>query len=678
MQLRAGHRKRSTMGILILLAAGLILSCDNSGNTIAKQNLQQLDSLINRAEDSLSNNFMYTRVQADSAMTLAKDSTQFHKALQLKAASYLITGSYDTACAISRQTLRFCANIPQSPQRNTLVSSANNVLGIYFQQMGNADSAICCFKRAYEQYPTEQKEEALPNILINLADAYLMKGDVVSTAQYFRKALFVSDSLGITDKMGFPIYFGLGQLYMGMRDFEQSNTYFLLAEKSLSQRNLNEQFTFCNNRGNYYYYKEEYANALPWFHRARALVMPKHYDYAINLCELNLSDIHLHLNRLDSAKYYSTRSYTYFLSINQPTALYYLTSIKAGIALKENRLNDAKALLRNSSNTASIEPSMLSIRNEILQEYNEKVGNYKQAYHFQKQNVDIENASMSERIKNRVADLDMQYRQDTTILKRDMLIQAQSNRMKYLLLTKIIWILISISIVVAAVFIYFYMRKQRDWQHIQHLDQMTKLRMENIRNRISPHFIFNILNHEIIANNNEKQQTELRGVVKLLRSSLEMSERLDIPLKQELEFVQTYIDIEKKSLGEDFSLQLMVDDSVDCETLHIPSMIIQIPVENAIKHALRGKEGVKQLRITVGKRDTGVGITIEDNGAGYKPNTFSKKGTGTGLKVIYQTIQLLNIRNNTPIGFNISNKSTPYLCGTTVDISIPENYSYKL
>ena len=51
-----------------------------------------------------------------------------------------------------------------------------------------------------------------------------------------------------------------------------------------------------------------------------------------------------------------------------------------------------------------------------------------------------------------------------------------------------------------------------------------------------------------------------------------MSEQLDIPLKQELDFVQTYIDIEKKSLGEDFSLQLMIDNLVDCETIHIPSM----------------------------------------------------------------------------------------------------------
>jgi len=654
-----------------------LISC-NTNKQYKKADIQQkIDSIVRIAEDSITCNITFVHSQVDSVMHLAQDSVQRNEANLLDALSYLAADSYDTAFNYIKHILVFCEGKRLNPKINNLNAKANNALGIYFQRIGNADSAIAHFKKAYQQQPSDQKE-AQPNILINLADAYLMKGDVVNTGQYYRRALFVSDSLDITDKMAFPIYVGLGQLYMGMHDFEQSNSYFLLAERILSKRSLNEQFTFCNNRGNYYYYKEEYANALPWFHKARALVYPKHYIYFINLCELNLTDIHLHLNQLDSAKYYANRSYNYFVSINQPTALYYLASIKAGIALRENRLNDANILLLNSSDTAGIEPNILSIRNRILQDYNEKIGNYKQAYHFQKQNIDIKNATAAERVKNRVADLDMRYRQNTSILKRDLLIQAQSSRMRYLLLTKVIWILISISIVVAAVFIYFYMRKQRDLQHIQHLDQVAKLRMENIRNRISPHFIFNILNHEIIANNNEKQQTELHGVVKLLRSSLEMSEQLDIPLKQELDFVQTYIDIEKKSLGEDFSLQLMIDNLVDCETIHIPSMIIQIPVENAIKHALRGKEGSKLLRITIDKKENGIAISIEDNGAGYRPTIFSKNGTGTGLKVIYQTIQLLNTRNEEPIYFNISNKNNAEQSGTLVDISIPKNYSYKL
>ena len=80
------------------------------------------------------------------------------------------------------------------------------------------------------------------------------------------------------DRMSFPIYFGLGETYMELRDFDLSDHFYRLAEKELDSRNLSEKFTFCNSRGNYYYYKEEYAKALPWFLKAREVVRPTHMD----------------------------------------------------------------------------------------------------------------------------------------------------------------------------------------------------------------------------------------------------------------------------------------------------------------------------------------------------------------------------------------------------------------
>ena len=73
-------------------------------------------------------------------------------------------------------------------------------------------------------------------------------------------------------------------------------------------------------------------------------------------------------------------------------------------------------------------------------------------------------------------------------------------------------------------------------------------------------------------------------------------------------------------------------------------MIIQIPVENAIKHGLRGTEGKKMLAIDIEDKENDTVITVRNNGTGYKPRLMSS-GTGKGLKVIYQTIELLNIKN---------------------------------
>lgn len=61
------------------------------------------------------------------------------------------------------------------------------------------------------------------------------------------------------------------------------------------------------------------------------------------------------------------------------------------------------------------------------------------------------------------------------------------------------------------------------------------------------------------------------------------------------------------------------------------------------KHALRGKEGERNLWITVDRQERGIRIKITDNGGGYRPDS-RHRGTGTGMKVIMQTIQILNMK----------------------------------
>ena len=66
----------------------------------------------------------------------------------------------------------------------------------------------------------------------------------------------------------------------------------------------------------------------------------------------------------------------------------------------------------------------------------------------------------------------------------------------------------------------------------------------------------------------------------------------------ELDFVHTYVSLEQKSLGEEFRFEVSTGD-VDLNVVRVPSMLLQIPVENAIKHALRLKEGKRRLWIRV-------------------------------------------------------------------------------
>ena len=206
-------------------------------------------------------------------------------------------------------------------------------------------------------------------------------------------------------------------------------------------------------------------------------------------------------------------------------------------------------------------------------------------------------------------------------------------------------------------------------------NDIASLRLENIRNRISPHFVFNVINREVVNTSNDIEKDNLLKLSKLIRQNLELTQSMFITISDELDFVRTYISLQKQSL-QDFYYDVMVEKNVMINETKIPSMIIQIPVENALKHALKLKKGMKRLWIHVKNENLNTVITITDNGGGYKPMSVNS-GTGTGLKVITQTIQLLNMYNHEPIIMKITNVHLDSgEIGCEIRYSIPVGYSY--
>lgn len=337
-------------------------------------------------------------------------------------------------------------------------------------------------------------------------------------------------------------------------------------------------------------------------------------------------------------------------------------------------------MIRRSADYGHIDANMINIRNHYLQHYYEQVGNYKKAYEYQKHDLQLNDSIRNERVRTRVAELDMRYRQDTIVMRKELVIEKQKGEMEVLKLTTYIWALIGIVSVIVAGLVYWYMKKKRMFLQERHINQISRFRMENIRNRLSPHFTFNVLNREISRFRDGKTLCgDLTELVKLLRKSLELTEKLSISLYDELEFVKTYIHLEQGRLGSDFSMDVKIEEDLDIQQVVIPSMVVQIPVENALKHGLAGIDGLKLLGISVCRKGSGILIDICDNGRGYSPQTLSStRGTGTGLKVLYQTIQLLNDKNREKIRFEIKNLVNNGQTGTQVLIYIPLDYSYNL
>ena len=665
------------IGLLILWNC----SCVDRHRSHALCEQSLIDSLEVRAQDSLFSNLPYSRSLLRNAMRQAQDSMSYYRLMGLYGKTFFISSDFDSILYYNRPVKEYDKRAAACPRWNDVLSDVYNIEGNVWMQLNQPDSAVAYYEKSYAYRLKGEKGHLLSDICMNLADAHLHRGELAHTASYYRRALFICDSLHLSEHSKFPVYCGLGQTYMDLRDFDLSNHYYELAGQFFDEMTVSEKWVYLNNRGNHYYYKKDYQEALVYMRQAAELIADyPQMVFESNLSKVNLGDLYLLTNRLDSAENNLNEGYRYFSEIKNNSAMHYIETLMIELSLKKGNIARAREMIARTASTGHVDANMLTIRNQYLQHYYEKAGDYRNAYEYLKRDYQLNDSIRSERIRTRVAELDMRYRQDTIVLRKEMQIQRQAGEVRVLKLSMYIWVLVCLLLAAGTVVIIWYMRKKREFLRERFFQQINRVRMENLRGRISPHFTFKVLGREINQfNGSEEVKNNLMELVKYLRRSLELTEKLSVSLQDELDFVQSYIRLESGRVSEDFTVSVVVEEGLDAKSIMIPSMIVQIPVENAIKHGLAGKDDEKELTIRISREGKGVRIVICDNGRGYLPQVASStRGTGTGLKVLYQTIQLLNTKNkNEKIRFNIDNRNDGQT-GTQVSVFIPFHFSYDL
>jgi two-component system LytT family sensor kinase len=201
----------------------------------------------------------------------------------------------------------------------------------------------------------------------------------------------------------------------------------------------------------------------------------------------------------------------------------------------------------------------------------------------------------------------------------------------------------------------------------QHQQLLLKARMDALTAQINPHFLFNTLN--TVSSLIRYDPDTARGVViklsNILRRLLRKHETF-VPLQDELDFIDDYLDIEVARFGRD---NLQIHKQVDEHTLDafVPSMLLQPIVENALKHGLATKLGGGELTIRTETREGRLVIVIEDNGVGIPKERMGQVfGDGIGISNVHERLRVLY---GADFRMDISSREGE---GTRIRIEIPE------
>lgn len=223
------------------------------------------------------------------------------------------------------------------------------------------------------------------------------------------------------------------------------------------------------------------------------------------------------------------------------------------------------------------------------------------------------------------------------------------------------------SIIIAIHFAFDYFRKYTERElRASHLEvQLKEAQIRTLHQQLQPHFLFNTLNgiSSLMYQSVEQADKMLTYLGDLLRISLERMDVQEVPLKDDIAFIERYLLIEKTRMGD----RLIVKTNFQPDTLDalVPCMMAQPLLENAIKHGVAPL--AKQGTITASSWRVAekLFLQIEDDGRGFGESLEHNLTKGYGIK---NTLERLTILYGTNYSLSFSNKETG---GLRVTLSIP-------
>lgn len=204
---------------------------------------------------------------------------------------------------------------------------------------------------------------------------------------------------------------------------------------------------------------------------------------------------------------------------------------------------------------------------------------------------------------------------------------------------------------------------------------LTQAKLNALKMQLHPHFLFNTLNtiSEMVHKNARDAEKMIVRLGEFLRLTLDSSRTQEVTLAEELKFLLCYLEIEQVRLQDRLKVEFYVEPQA--MNLHVPNLILQPIVENAVKHGIGSKTDEGRIEIRARVRDGRLEVEIKDNGPGLAGAVLaSKNGVGVSnvkarLEQLYGNQAKFELRN-APEGGLIVSLNLPIRPGEKTDENI--------
>ena len=545
----------------------------------------------------------------------------------------------------------------------------------YFK--GNFKEAYAFNFNAQELAKKNNNQKGVAISLTYFGDIYLDIGNYSSALHYYLEALKNNEKAGDIEGKGIS-HNSLGITYSRLKNWPKTEYHYKKALGFANKLNSSNGVLAClNNLGEVFIESKKLDTAKVYLERALLISKKQSHRMAEGAILANLARIEMEEMRPEKSLLYASEGIKIHKEINDKTGLMldylflgelFYSTRKYVMAIKENEKGLRIAIEQNRLESIVSAYRQLSKCFEEMEEYAKALDASKEYIHWSDSLLSFEKFSKINQLEASFAiekeKAKIERLEKEKILNAEILNQ-QIWKFKYLILSACL-------LTAIAILLYIRFRQKSNWlallkkknetiekQNDDMREQNTliesvnkDLRGKALRAQMNPHFIFNALNsiQYLIANHNSEEAFKyLSKFSVLLRKVLENVDETTIPIAEELEMLQLYIELEALRFDDNF--QYKIELSEQAKKSSIPPMIIQPFVENAIVHGLLSKPSDRRLDIKLSMKEAKVICQVTDNGIGrkaawkikaQKPNFFNSMG----MKLTEKQLEVHNNLNN--------------------------------
>ena len=661
----------------------LLIALENAKNNKDIENQHELYLKLGY-EFNAKLNFSEALNYYNQGLNLTKDNELKAKYLNRIGQVFVDSTNYDQALKYLKESAKICADLKPSGD----FASTYVLIGMCYGLTNNLDSAIIAFKNALDVNIQINDSSGIGVNYYNIGLANHFKGNYDNAVSNYIKSLEIREAIHDTSATIASLT-SIGEMFRLRHEYDKAMKYYMQAlsyKESLENPDVpSRQINKNKEVLSYIYseigliYKEEksYKNALSYLDTALVYSREINYKRGIATIATYKAGIEYSLGDFNSAKKLYKESLDAYQVINfGPGISQSLTSL-AEIDIEFKNYSNAISMLdiawkgAKENNLLEEQTKISKLRVDVYRE----LGDTKKALIFYDKFIELKDSVFNIDREKQIEEIETKFQtekkeEQIEILNRESELQLQKLKSQRITLIGLVLIVLFI---VAIGILYI---KQNKLKSILLVEQNKQ---KLLRSQMNPHFIYNSLSaiqNFILSNNSMESVTYISEFSGLMRMVLENSRKDLITLKEDVDFINYYLKLQKLRFNDKFNFEIRVDKNINPEIVKIPPMLTQPFIENAVEHGMRQieKDGLIQVIYKIEEKD--LIITVIDNGKGMSEE-ISSKHKSLATKITKERIENISKLLKVNIKMSIA-EAFPGIesRGVKIDFRIPQKNNH--